>query len=76
MLCRLEFNDGALATGSLLAVEENGWLLLVHEYVNAQGRSIPSRAWAVEQPAQSDQGADGEFFRVRSMVPAGPVPAT
>jgi len=76
VLCRLEFSDGSLANGSLLAVEENGWLLLVHEYTTTQGRSIPARAWAVEQPAPSEPGQPVTSFRVRSMLPAGPVSAT
>lgn len=76
VLCRLEFSDGALATGSLLAVEENGWLLLVHEYTTTQGRIIASRAWAVEQPEPSEPGQPAARFRVRSMLPAGPVSAT
>lgn len=76
VLCRLEFSDGSLANGSLLAVEENGWLLLVHEYTTTQGRSIPARAWAIEQPTGNDQEQPVTSFRVRSMLPAGPVSAT
>ncbi|WP_263260209.1 hypothetical protein [Pseudomonas sp. RIT-PI-S] len=67
--CQLRFADGVCASGSLLAVEENGWLLLVHGYTTAQGRPVASRGWALEQPADEP----GRRFRIRSMVPAGPV---
>lgn len=67
--CQLRFAGGARASGALLAVEENGWLLLVHSHLTSQGREIPARAWALEQPDNGNAGC----FRVRSMVPAGPV---
>lgn len=76
VICQLEFSDGAHADGSLLAVEKNGWLLLVHQYTTAQGRSIPARAWALEQPTGNGEEQPGPRFRVRSMLPAGPVSAT
>jgi hypothetical protein len=70
--CQLRFASGTRASGTLLAVEENGWLLLVHSHVSHQGREIPARAWALEQPDSDDTAR----FRVRSMVPAGPVPVS
>lgn len=66
--CQLCFSDGACAAGSLLAVEENGWLLLVLAYTTTLGRSVPSRSWALEQRPNEPEG-----FRIRSMIPAGPV---
>lgn len=67
--CELRFADGGCAQGSLLAVEENGWLLLVLGYSTSQGREVQSRGWALEQP----EGEPGQRFRIRSMLPAGPV---
>jgi hypothetical protein len=70
--CQLRFADGACASGSLLAVEENGWLLLVLAYTTSQGRTVQARGWALEQP-----GAEpGPRFRIRSMLPPGPVSVT
>lgn len=67
--CELRFSDGIRATGSLLAVEENGWLLLVLGYTTAQGRTVMAKGWALEQPGSER----GPRFRIRSMIPAGPV---
>lgn len=67
--CELHFSDGICASGSLLGVEDNGWLLLVLGYTTAQGREVKAKGWALERP----QGEDGERFRIRSMIPAGPV---
>lgn len=67
--CELRFADGARAQGSLLAVEENGWLLHVHGYTTGQGRAVPSRSWALEHPPENGSSR----FRIRSMVPPGPV---
>ena len=66
--CELYFKDGARAESSLLSVEENGWLLLVLAYTTARGHSVPSRSWALEQCPNDPEG-----FRIRSMIPAGPV---
>jgi hypothetical protein len=70
--CELHFADGVRASGSLLGVEENGWLLLVLGYTTAQGREVKAKGWALEQP----EGQAGEQFRIRSMIPAGPVSVT
>lgn len=67
--CELHFADGIRANGSLLGVEDNGWLLLVLGYTTAQGREVKAKGWALEQL----EGTAGERFRIRSMVPAGPV---